>query len=371
MNRSFSSNQSSRLSRFRGCLLAGAVGDALGAPVEFMGMGAIRRCYGEVGITDFAQAYGRVGVITDDTQMTLFTAEGLLRAFVRHAHRGITTYPGVVSSAYLRWLHTQGEASSIERNPLIDPDGWLFGHPELHSRRAPGNTCLSALQAMRRYGEPADNDSKGCGGVMRVAPVGLFASHWGDPKAAFDLACELAGLTHGHPTGRLASGAFAVLVHELALGRSLDQALDRSLDLLAHKPGADETRTAITRARELAATGEDRPRALARLGGGWVAEEALAMAIYCALVARDLRDGLILAVNHDGDSDSTGAMTGNLLGALWGEAAIPAEWRQKVELGDVIAEIADDLHDCYDWKIGDSAVDAAFDDHIFSKYPGC
>jgi hypothetical protein len=86
------------------------VGDALGAPVEFMSRAAILRQFGPDGITDYAPAYGGLGKITDDTQMTLFTAEGLLRAWVRESARGIpATYAGVTAHAYQRWLATQGE----------------------------------------------------------------------------------------------------------------------------------------------------------------------------------------------------------------------------------------------------------------------
>src|SRR5215469_1142760 len=101
-----------RQSLFRGCLLGGAVGDALGAPVEFMSYANIVREFGPEGIRDFAPAYGRLGAITDDTQMTLFTAEGLLRAYVRGCLKGICHPPSVVHHAYLRWLITQGENPS-------------------------------------------------------------------------------------------------------------------------------------------------------------------------------------------------------------------------------------------------------------------
>lgn len=73
-------------------------------------------------------------------------------------------------------------------------------------------------------------------------------------------------------------------------------------------------------------------------------EEAIAIAIYCALKEKtDFRKALILSVNHDGDSDSTGAITGNILGAYLGLDAIPAEWVQRVEFADVIFQLADDL----------------------------
>ena len=100
------------VSRCIGCLIGGAVGDALGAPVEFMNREDILHRFGPEGITAYAPAYGGLGTITDDTQMTLFTAEGLLRAEVRGRHKGITTYAGLVANAYQRWLYTQGEQPS-------------------------------------------------------------------------------------------------------------------------------------------------------------------------------------------------------------------------------------------------------------------
>src|ERR1700748_47764 len=135
------------VSHFRGCLLGGAVGDALGAPVEFMSLEEIRVQFGPRGVTGLEDGTWPAGSITDDTQMTLFTAEGLLRAQVRGALKGIVHPPSVVDHAYARWLHTQGEQCPRWReNPC---DGWLVSLPELHARRAPGGTCLSALVAQQ------------------------------------------------------------------------------------------------------------------------------------------------------------------------------------------------------------------------------
>ncbi len=195
--------------RVAGCLLAGACGDALGAPVEFLDLEQIRRRYGPRGIRDFAPAYGRAGAITDDTQMTLFTAEGCLRAWVRGTEKGICHPPSVVSHAYLRWLRTQEETPSEGQSAGMD--GWLIGLKQLWSRRAPGNTCLSALRACRRFGQEAENDSKGCGAVMRVAPAGL-AGFSGGAEGAFDAGCDVARLTHAHPSGYLAAGFQAAVI---------------------------------------------------------------------------------------------------------------------------------------------------------------
>jgi ADP-ribosylglycohydrolase/ADP-ribose pyrophosphatase YjhB (NUDIX family) len=355
--------------RYEGCLLGGAVGDALGAPVEFMARAEIERRFGPQGLTDYAPAYGGIGRITDDTQMTLFTAEGLLRAEVRGRMRGLVSHRDVVCYAYLRWLRTQGETTAHGMEWALEHPGWLYPHRGLHARRAPGNTCLAAL----RSAEGVHNDSKGCGGVMRVAPVGLYTARAPHASVAssFELACELAGLTHGHPTGQLAAGAFAALVHVIACGGSLDEALDEVFGLLPRYPRHEETLTALQQARHLARAGEAPGRAIPRLGQGWVAEEALAIAVYCALQAHNFEEGVLLAIHHDGDSDSTGAMAGNLLGTMGGVQAIPERWLARLELRDVITELAQDLYDYPDWPIGEYVPETPQSRLIFAKYPGC
>lgn len=361
-----------RQSRFRGCLLGGAVGDALGAPVEFLSRERIESTFGPDGITELASAYGGVGRITDDTQMTLFTADGLIRAHVRGSTRGIIHAAGVVRNAYLRWLRTQGVMPEETRRPAPDEFGWLDAQPELHHQRAPGNTCLGALAHGDWHNGVADNDSKGCGGVMRMAPVGLYAVLGGglvEGHDGFDLGCQFAALTHGHPSGWLTAGALAVMITALVQGADMDTALAAAEQRLSMGHEADETRQALAQARVLA-TGDTPPaEAIARLGEGWIAEEALAIAVYCALVARDFRDGVTLAVNHDGDSDSTGAITGNLLGARWGKAAIPDSWLKRLELHDVIEELADDLLTCNRWPISAHGDDPELGPVIFRKYP--
>lgn len=368
---------SAALARFRGCLLGGAVGDALGAPVEFMRRDAILGRFGPQGITDYTPVYGGLGCITDDTQMTLFTAEGLLRGYVHGCCRGMASMTSVMGYAYLRWLHTQGE--SCKAYPDTTPSGWLIQQPALHHQRAPGNTCLSALRNMEHIGRPAHNDSKGCGGVMRVAPVGLFVWRQGESVAkAFGWGTDVAALTHGHPTGSLTGGVLAALIFALLDGATLPEALATAKALLQGAAGHEETLHAIEQAEKYAASELPAPQAIAQLGEGWVAEEALAIAVYCALVARDLEHGIILAVNHDGDSDSTGAIAGNLLGTLHGESAIPARWLEPLELREVISEVAQDLYAFPDWTVGDYDYDydygseaaQAESQRLCQQYPG-
>ncbi|GAA1565240.1 MULTISPECIES: ADP-ribosylglycohydrolase family protein [Kribbella] len=333
--------------RVRGCLLGGAIGDALGGPVEFQDGRTILAKYPD-GVRSYVDGGPGwpPGTITDDTQMTLFTVEGLIRAGVR-TDRGLGFTVGVVHGAYDRWLDTQTlPGPSGERN------GWLQGEQWLYARRAPGNTCLTALTEARKggpripqYGGQAVNDSKGCGGVMRVAPFGLLPAEapidW-----VFDKAAEAAGYTHGHPTGKLASGTLAAIVRELCDGAGLDDAITRATSLLIRHEGHEETSTALQLARQLAATAPAGPVTVERLGGGWIAEEALAIAVYAALAYPEpdqFLDALALAVTHSGDSDSTGAICGNILGALHGETALPAELVFTLEGRAAILQLADDF----------------------------
>lgn len=340
--------------RFTGYLLGGASGDALGAPVEFMRLDAIRSRFGEPGIRDFVPAYGLVGAITDDTQMTLFTAEAMIRSFMRSKDRGICSVEAVTGYAYHRWLVTQRERSHCD-DFIRDWPGWLFGHKELHKRRAPGNTCLSSLRDAQTAAAFATNDSKGCGAVMRMAPVGLAGWRFGwDPAYIMELGANAGHLTHGHPTGCLAAGAFAVMIHALLNGATVLDAANTALTCLARHEGHEETTQALAGACALARNGTSPDDAIRQMGEGWVAEEALAIGAYCALVSRSLEDGVILAVNIDGDSDSTGSIAGNLLGAIHGVRGIPARWLEQLELRDVIEEIAGDLHDCVEWAMDDS-----------------
>lgn len=324
---------------YAACLLGGAVGDALGAPIEFLSLAAIRAQFGTAGLTDYATAYGRIGAITDDTQMTLFTAEAAIRCDNRLKGKGIASFSMLAHNSYLRWLETQGERPAYPDEYVRN--GGLMDVAALQQRRGPGTTCLSALRSgMSGTADHPINNSKGCGGLMRVAPIGLIAQ----PARSFEQAVNAAAVTHGHPSGYLAAGHYAAVVAGLVGGTGLRESIDAATGILRAQRGHQETLAAVTAALQLADTRRVSAEALETLGAGWVAEEALAIALYCAIVATDYRSGVLLAVNHSGDSDSTGALAGSLLAVIEGQAAIPAEWLDRLELRDVITDIAWDLY---------------------------
>ena len=324
---------------FQGCLIGGAIGDAFGWPVEFMKINEITHRYGPEGIQDLQIAASGKAEITDDTQMSLFTAEGILRAETRGMLKGICHPPSVVFFAYQRWLLTQGYPRVKDYEWIYD--GWLLGREELHARRGPGNTCLSALLSRKQgtISEPINN-SKGCGGVMRVAPAGLFYRK----ESSFYMAADFAAITHGHPSGYLSAGGLAHLVALIIEGQYIETAVQNTLTELAGHDHHEECTRILKKAVDLSKSNLSDVEAITQLGEGWVGEEALAISVYCALKHQeDFKKALITAVNHNGDSDSTGAITGNILGAYLGLSKIPTDLVENVELKDVLMRVADDL----------------------------
>lgn len=339
-----------RKDRFRGCLIGGAIGDALGYPIEFKkGI--------EAEVTGFTEFEGGTGLISDDTQMTLFTASGILNYLAKKKEgETVSLIKGGIYPAYKRWIFTQTRGNcpedlrvpnDFEKEGLIPS---IMERRELFARRAPGSTCTLTLKPdeMGTFFNPP-NDSKGCGGVMRVAPIGLSF----DPVEAMEKAADAAALTHFHRTGYSSAAAFALIISEIVnCGASLTEAVNIAIRSGRQVYGAeDETASALEKAMDLS-EGDLRPsRAIAKLGAnrikgpGWTGEEALAVAVYCALKEPDIRKALLMAVNHDGDSDSTGAICGNILGALYGYEALPEDWREKVELSGFILQMADALCD--------------------------
>ena len=341
--------------RVAACLYGGAMGDALGYIIEFHSWARIQAEYGPEGIRELPCKSG-AAIISDDTQMTFFTAEGLI---LGRLHKPEAAEPDPIRDiyqAYLCWLDTQGYpvSSQWSRESVLRTD------LRMRKLRAPGNTCLAALRSgkMGTLTEPI-NHSKGCGGVMRTAPLGFFPAAgpeegpFGSPLRS---GAKAAAITHGHPMGWVPAGMLSDMIARCLYGnyaslRALAEAsLEETLRVFASVPEISDFEALMTRAmalseepgassREIASIDEP---AIRSLGGGWVGDEALAIAVYAALrYPDDLKAALRAAVNHGGDSDSTGAIAGNLLGAWLGMKKIPSDWKEQVELSDRIEELSD------------------------------
>ncbi|TXS55623.1 ADP-ribosylglycohydrolase family protein [Streptomyces sp. t39] len=325
--------------RVRGALLGGAIGDALGAGADGRGLDELRAAYGPEGLTDFPPTGGRRGAVTAATQMTLFSVDGLIRAQVRR-DTGAWHPPTDLHHAYLRWAATQRDWGPDERRK---DNGWLACEEWLYSRRGPSRACLTGLgdATMGTVQAPKNPTARDAGALVRSAPFGLLVG-W-EPELVCQLAVECAAQTHGHPTAYLSAGAYAVIVHGLARGETLDASVQRALALLAARPGHQPVTDALKEALGAVRQGIPGPGRVAALGENGFAEEVLAVAVYCTLVGEDIRQGLRLAVNHDGPSEATGAVCGALLGALHGETALPPAWLCELEGRGTLLQIADDF----------------------------
>lgn len=355
------------LDSIRGCLMAGAAGDALGYEVEFVSRGRILNRFGERGITMFVLDDNDKALVSDDTQMTLFTANGILIGVTRGAMRGIGGRPeDYVGYAYQDWFLTQTDIRRMGYRHT-----WLRDLPEMAYRRAPGTTCLNACESMIS-GNFVENNSKGCGGIMRVAPMALFdaafVSRYNRGYSMKELAeagGEIAECTHKHPLGFLPASLLTILIYKV-VPMSVNQVKEEiwhivteTLDMLdviyedKYEEYKSYLRELSEKAVRLAQSGISDADAIRQLGEGWVAEETWAIALYCVLRHLDsVEDAIIAAVNHDGDSDSTGSVCGNIMGAIYGYEHIRQrnifcpeghELEDTLELSEIILTLADDL----------------------------
>ena len=339
--------------RIRGAFIGGAAGDALGYPVEFLkDFKKIKDVYGENGITKLTPPWSVDGekcdkaLISDDTQMTLFTANGILNA----KRQKIGMKYGICR-AYIEWYLTQiGKWNNRYK------DCWIARIPEMNHRRGPGHTCMSSLYAIYKGHDPI-NDSKGDGGVMRVAPIPLYAvvNNRMSITDAARLAGEAAEITHQHPLGFIPAALVAHIIYCLALDEDPNRdSLERyihegmtAMEKLYPQYPLDVKYMCELCDKAIMLASNTRPdmENIESIGGGWTGEEALAIALYCAIRHFDnFEQALIAAVNHAGDSDSTGAITGNILGAAVGYDAIPQKFKDDLELHDVILHMADDIY---------------------------
>ena len=311
---------------FRGCLLGGATGDARGYDVND----------------------GEKNLISDNTQMSTFTVDGLIWADERAQRKGVYAYIPCLFYSYQKWYYTQtGNLADKDYGFILD--GEVLHRDELFTRRGKGVTSLNALGSSIKnsYGtlKSRINNSKGCGCVMRVAPIGLYFAH--NQEMAFKIGCESAALTHGHTEAILAAGYMASLISAIAQGADLREAIESALGQLADN---DEENTVCTdmvhKAVELSESKLSTRKAIETLGEGYIAPEAISIATYLSLVfGSDFESAIDAATDFDGNNDSIAPICGNIIGSLVGSLEIPPKWILDLELADLIIHGADLLYD--------------------------
>jgi ADP-ribosylglycohydrolase len=302
----------------KGMMWGLALGDALGKPVEFKHLWRIKEDYGPNGITDLP----RNAMWTDDTEMTFAVARALIKTHDLSVEE-ITTQ---IADEFVIWLDNPGHA--------------------------PGVTCRRGAifykgKPNKEWWESGDKNSKGCGSTMRVAPIGLYFS---DPEKLFKVAYNSSMITHAHPTALAAAVGAAYLVR-LALDQ-IDVNLwpNRVKNFVKNvsEPGKTEFYNAID-AAVVSLKLKDTEDAIKKIGKGWVGEEAVAIALYCCMKhpkPEEFKKMLILAVNHDGDSDSTACIAGGIIGAAHGYEALGKEmheWTNRLREKERMEKIIEDI----------------------------
>ena len=342
---------------FLGCIAGGAAGDALGFPVEYLRLSEIVAHYGRQGVTSFEPGPNGKALISDDTQMTLFTMDGLTTAMRRvQQHRTDSPAEVYIDRAYLDWYATQHP-----RMPYSRAFTSIYSDPRLHTQRAPGRTSLSALkEQFRNPRNPRDefdvgrrgtiekplNDSKTCGALMRSAPIGLMLNTDNynlQADSVAKVAARCAAITHGHPISWLSAAFFAELINRMMYRRPADPTLERIVvnslyqveTQFLETPYLEEFSRQIEKAMQLAADGTLSIGAcMKELGDGLNADSAIANAVYLLLHYQyDYPRAIHAAINRTGDSDTIGSVTGNLIGAWLGfeEIARQMDYLHKTE----------------------------------------
>lgn len=253
------------IDQLAGCLLGGALGDALGYPVEFEKVSQMSQDH------DFDKIVGKL-IVSDDTQMTLFTANALLL----DGNLRINTW-----NCYQDWLETQFKQGKSELSHR--PISWLMEYPEMYASREPGRTCLMTLmRGILGDLNESINQSKGCGALMRVAPLAFI-----DREDPYSVAIENSALTHGHQMSHIASAVLVGLLRYISEGETLcDSVSLMRQDIKRIFMGSLEVKVFDDLLQQAILASEkdfDDMEIISRLGEGWVAEETLAIALYCSL----------------------------------------------------------------------------------------
>ncbi len=300
--------------RFRGCLLAMACGDALGAGIEFMAPETIQDRYGIVrDLIGGGPFNWPPGAYTDDTQMALALAESLI------AHPEIDYTD--LARRWIAWLRSEPpDVGNLTRNALVRAETYLEQDRDV-------------LEAGETTWHIGGEDDAGNGGLMRTAPVALLLHE--QTARMQEVAAKICALTHYDPRCRA-----SCIVLCLAIAQMLRSGPGERLRLDVYAEAVEEisikTATAV-RAVETMDFDE--------VPSSGYTNDTLQAALWPATHRMELEEGLIATVNLGFDADTCGAVAGAVLGARDGENAIPQRWLDTLQEVDVIRETADRLYE--------------------------
>ncbi len=340
--------------RFVGAMLGVAIGDAFGYPIELMDYDSICDRFERLGCLDLAVSKRtQTALFTDDTQLSLFTADGLLWAHSAGAADGRVPYEDYLFYAYQVWLYTQTKmVAGKEYAWIFDPHKnpyrlRLLKAKGLYKKRTADTKNIDALMKIRNneygtirthYNENMDN-----GGIKRVAPIGMY--FYSSTKRAFEMGCACAAITHGSPVGYISAGCYSAIIAELIQGEELEDAVHNVMRLVQSVPDGDICYRTLKYAMELVENDSVEPmEAVRKMGLGYEAYEALAISVFCAVLHKEnTKFAIELAANQDGASDTCASITAAILGAYKGEAAFPKKWVKKLQYRELVESIADKL----------------------------
>lgn len=338
-----------KLSKYKGCIIGGAIGDALGWTIEFYNWDKIKKTFGDEGVSGYTEKLSSEtrGIITDDTQMLAFTAEALTQWASRKLFVDpvIHTYKG-----YQEWFKYQGdEKVPLSRELDYEYHSQLTSIVDFIAFRAPGYTCLSSLgSGIMGTIDHRINQSKGNGTVMRTAPIGLLYNR--SSTRAVLLGEQISATTHGHDTAIVSGGFLAGLISQLMQGYSLNEALDTISGFYIKNTRFNtlEVLAFVDRARTLSQknpipTAEIIDKHFGTIG---TAEVTLGVALYCCLCYPDnFSKAIFSAINHSGDSDTIGAVTGNIMGTMLGFEAIPHDLITHLNQEQVLEKLSTNMYE--------------------------
>lgn len=300
------------MKKLKDIIQAGALGDAFGYQVEFDNMTRIEYKYGSSGIK---YKVAEEMPASDDTQMTLFLWECINEYIKDNSQYDLKDFTILAHKYFKDWYKTQ----ITKYNP--DVKEGLLSYKSLFKRQAPGTTCMTALgNHASRSVQMKINDSKGCGNVMRVAPLILLKSHYSlMSEQLFEVAVHQAAITHGNDEGMSATGFFTVLLDCLNQGLGFTNSFNHTF-LITEKLKPNNFLHYINNIGELSKQNIllEQDDLLEKVGAGWIADEAVGVAFYCAMKSTSFSQCLELSTNHSGDSDSTASMAAQLYVAHYG-----------------------------------------------------